>query len=275
MSARVIRPRTWDDAVRARADHPGAWVVAGGTGVQQVVRAGVEPPSEVIAIDRVRREPRGLALLGNGAVRLDALATVHEAFTAAALAPLWSTVDARGFATPALRRRATVVGNLMHLDGPQDLAPAMLLSGAVLEVRGVDRVRTVAVADLLGGHGPLRPDELVTGLRIVVPDGCVLERFAARRVSARTVATVGVARTGAGHRAVLVLQGRRATRVPHAEQALDDGLGTDDFCARMVQAADRMLGDAEEPPGGLRHVVVALSRRAGARLASRDGGARG
>lgn len=263
---RVVRPRTWDDAVRALVEHPEAWIVAGGTGVQQVVKAGSLPPAEVIALDRIRRSPRETA--GGGAVRLDALTTVHEAFTDGDLAPLWSTVDARGFATPALRRRATVVGNLLHAAGPRDLASALLLAEGVVEARGSGTDRDLSVADLLAGADALRPDELVAALRMTVPQRCVLERFAARRVSARTVATVGVAWTEGGHRAVLGLQGRAPTRVLSAERALDDARGTDDFCACMVRAVDDVLGAAADLPGGVRHVVIALSRRAGARLAA-------
>src|SRR5262245_13336209 len=107
----VLRPRTLDDALAARAAHRGAVVVAGGTGVMVELKAGRIGPPARIDLSRVA----GLrdSARDGGLVRLGAMTTYHDVLARHAgelpgLAQAIATIASR-----QLRNRATVAGALV------------------------------------------------------------------------------------------------------------------------------------------------------------------
>jgi xanthine dehydrogenase YagS FAD-binding subunit len=109
--------RTVADVAEARAallERPGAKLVAGGTGLIDLMKAGVESPSLVIDINRLPLA--AIELRAGGTLRIGALArnsAVADDPTVAARFPVLAQALLAG-ASGALRNMATVGGNLLQ-----------------------------------------------------------------------------------------------------------------------------------------------------------------
>lgn len=210
----LIRPTTVDEAVEACAQNPGCRVLAGGTDLLVNLRRGIgDPPPALIdlsAVDELRAiriEDDSLSI--GAAVRLTDLANhpaVIDHFPAVAQA-------AASVAGPTHRQMGTVGGNLCldtrclyynqsawwrsandhclkyggtvcHVAPKSkvcfatfsgDLAPALMVLGAVAELTGSGGVRALPVADLYTGDGQtylaLQPDEIVTKVTLTSSAG--------------------------------------------------------------------------------------------------------
>ena len=166
-------PATVAEAVDALARTDGARPIAGGTDLWirlEAKRAG-KPPPLLVSLQRVE----GLCSVeldgSGGELRIGAgvtLAALVEDPRVRAAAPLISTA-AWSMASPPVRSRATIGGNLCNASPAADLAPPLLVHEALAVVAGPGGERRIAIADLLTGPGStaLGPCEIVT--TIVVP----------------------------------------------------------------------------------------------------------
>ena len=103
-----------DSARAALLEHPDAKLIAGGTTLVDLMKAGVESPSVVIDINRLPLA--AIALRAGGTLRIGALARnsdVADDATVAARFPVLSQALLAG-ASGALRNMATVGGNLLQ-----------------------------------------------------------------------------------------------------------------------------------------------------------------
>jgi len=268
-----LRPTTWDQAVRLRTAHPEATVLAGGTALQPLFNAGALRPASVLSLAAIEpREPVQLTSERSG-VRFDALTTVHQALTNPLLERLFPDRELRWFGVPAVRHRATLVGNLLAPSGRRDLAVLLLLADARLQLRSGDGERELGLADLLAASSRLTPspsrltpsligpDELVTAVTVSLPDHLRHARAAIRASVAPAAATVAVALTALGPRVVLSIGGRIG-RVPAAERRwMDDGANVD-LAAAVRGAARVWSGDRrDEDTEYAVHAAGVLARR--------------
>ncbi len=203
------RPTSVADAARLLASEPGARLIAGGTGLMPNVRRGIERPAVLVDLSAVQ-DFAGVALaeaglaLGAG-VTLARLADdpgVEERYRAISEA-------ARAVAGPSHRNAATIGGNLCldtrcvfynqsewwraandyclkrggevchvapqgkrcHAAFSGDLAPALLVLGADIELVSARETRGIALSDLYrddgAAHLTIAADEVLT--RILVP----------------------------------------------------------------------------------------------------------
>lgn len=220
-----IYPTSWSRAVDELGD-PAAVVVAGGTGVQPWLTTTGATPSALVHL-RAIREAWEVEPATDG-LRLGAMVAVgHSAFEA------WFGDDGAGwFATPAVRRRATVVGNLVSRLGPRELGPVLVAAGARIHVW------------CSGAESAWRPAEHI--LREGLPNGalamqvelCRPERISYRRVSPRSRMSrveVGLcAAIGPGCGAALVAEtGGHAHRVDDVDAGLGRPNGRADFVAAV------------------------------------------
>jgi 4-hydroxybenzoyl-CoA reductase subunit beta len=113
-AARVVRPRTVDEAVRALAEAgPDAMILAGGTDVVPNLQMKLFSPRVLVDIKSIP-SLRGISTAENGALRIGALTTLaeieHSSFVAQEYSVLSQAV--RTIAGPLQRNMGTLGGNL-------------------------------------------------------------------------------------------------------------------------------------------------------------------
>jgi CO/xanthine dehydrogenase FAD-binding subunit len=274
----VLQPRTLDDALAARAAHPEAVAVAGGTGVMVDLNRGVEPPAllDLSRVAELRDARRG----DDGAsVRLGAATTYTDVLERWAddlpgLAQAAATVASR-----QVRNRATLAGALVLGDPSGDALAALGAAGATVEVRGPRGDRAIPAAAFVTGVGTcdLQPDELVVAIVVPVADGPVAyAKLGARNAMARAVCGVAIATHPARRSAGVCVVGAAPTAVrPDVAEAMLhadwDALGDPATAAKfgaLVAAAVDPIADARGSAEYRRHAVGVLARRALRRVAA-------
>jgi xanthine dehydrogenase small subunit len=160
------RPATLEAALLARAAHPEARVVAGGTDLvvemnQDGARHDRFLSLEAVAEIRTVAEDGAEIVLGAGLTLRDA------ELQAAARIPLLHDVLPL-FASPLIRARATIGGNLATASPIGDLAPVLLALDASLELASVRGRRRVPACEFFLGYRKtaLERDEVIVAVRV-------------------------------------------------------------------------------------------------------------
>jgi len=156
-----------NEAVRYLEAHPGARVLAGGTGLIPALSRSQLTASALVDLQHIP----GLAAvmpLDAGSVRIGALATLAEIAGNADIGTSY-TVLAEAIASaadPQIRNRATIGGSLVLDRRGGDVAAALLALAAVINVTGPTGDRAVAIDTLLGGQEAVRlgPADIVTSI---------------------------------------------------------------------------------------------------------------
>ncbi|GAA1822022.1 xanthine dehydrogenase small subunit [Agromyces salentinus] len=166
---RFLRPSSLDDALRLLREEPDAAVVAGSTdwGVEVNLRGRRAPLT--VAIEHLP-ELRTVAF-GDDAVEIGAALPLSEVERRLdGRVPLLAALFPQ-FASPLIRNRATIGGNLGTASPIGDAAPALLALGASVVLVSADGEREVDLADFFTGYRQTlrRPDELVRAVRIPLP----------------------------------------------------------------------------------------------------------
>lgn len=160
------RPASLKEALFLRARHPEARVIAGGTDV--VVEMNQEGTQharflalEAIAELRAISEEEGTLVLGAGVTLSDIEERLRGKIALfAELAPL--------FASPLIRARATLAGNLATASPIGDGSLALLALDAEIELASVRGRRRLALHRFFTGYRQtaLEPDELIVAVRV-------------------------------------------------------------------------------------------------------------
>jgi xanthine dehydrogenase small subunit len=166
--ARFDRPRTLDEALRLRQAHPVATLLMGGTDLTVDVNQRATRHPHVIALGAVialrRCEERdGEFAIGAGVT----WQTLAERL--APRIPLLAQVIPL-FASPPIRARATLGGNLMTASPVGDGAPVLLALDAAVVLASCAGTRRIALCDFFTGYRrtALAPDELLAAVRVPV-----------------------------------------------------------------------------------------------------------
>jgi CO/xanthine dehydrogenase FAD-binding subunit len=272
----VLRPTTLDDALAARAAHPDAVVVAGGTGVMVELNAGRIDPPALIDLSRVaglRDSARDADVVTLGATTTYADVLDRHAETLPGLAQAVATIASR-----QLRNRATIGGALVLGDPSSDALAALGAADATVRVASADGdERAIPAHAFVTGVGAcdLRDGELVVSIDVPVADGPVAyAKAGARNAMARAVCGVAIALHADRRRAGVCVVGAAPTAI-RPELAEDlvaaswDGLAAaaPRFGALVAQAVDP-LPDARGSAGHRRRVASVLATRALRRVAA-------
>ena len=161
----LFLPRTLEAAVRWKAQHPGAVVVAGATEIGVAMSVKGAAPREILSLARVD----GLDEVGveNGALVWGARATwTQVAKKTRSIVPEWAEFLGR-WGSPQLRNAGTVAGSIMGASPISDSLPFLLICEAELEFWGENGARRVEIADFLAGDTVARSDEILR--RVLVP----------------------------------------------------------------------------------------------------------
>ena len=192
-----VRPNTLAEAARALADCSGsARVLAGGTDLVPWLRDDAVHPDLVVDIKSIE----GLHDLAveDQTMTIGSLVTftdLMESLVVAEHAPLLAEA-AETVASPGIRNRATVVGNICSAVPSCDAGPVLLAYDTQVHLVGPAGTRTVPIQEWFVGlrQTARRDDEIVTHLTIELPThgGCYVKlmRYGGEDLAQAAVAIV-------------------------------------------------------------------------------------
>ncbi|WP_432988217.1 FAD binding domain-containing protein [Dactylosporangium sp. CA-233914] len=183
-----LRPSTWDEALGAKAAHPDAVPIAGGTDVMVELNFDRRRPSALLDLSRLHEitewGPDGVVLrVGAGVTYRRIIDELGGSLPGLAMA-------ARTVGSPQIRNRGTVGGNLGSASPAGDAHPPLLAAGARVEVASVRGTRRIPVAEFFAGpkRSALAPDELIAAF--LVPPAAGAQQFA--KVGTRNAMVIAV-----------------------------------------------------------------------------------
>lgn len=167
----VLTPRSLDEALGLKAEHPDALPIQGGTDVMVALNFDRKRPGTILNLNEVA-ELRGWSR-ENGTLRLGAGLTYAEAMRGELAEALPALAEAsRTVGSPQIRNRGTIGGNLGTASPAGDALPPLIVERADVELVSVRGVRRVALEEFLVGvkRNALEPDELIISV-LVAPSG--------------------------------------------------------------------------------------------------------
>ncbi len=240
--ARYVRPGSLEETLELLAEHgAAARIVAGGTDLLVELDRGMRPDLDVVidlssieGLDSIHQSRHGIHI---GPMVTHNQCVAHDLIRAHAL-PLAQACWEVG--SPALRNRATVVGNIVTASPANDSLSALVALDADITIASARGIRTVPMTEFTTGvrRTVLEPDELVTGILIPIPADDVDRRglylkLGLRRAQAISVvhlavmATFGTDGSVSDSRIVLGSVAPTVGRVSDAEALLDAAIITD------------------------------------------------
>jgi CO/xanthine dehydrogenase FAD-binding subunit len=162
----VLTPRSLDDALRLKAEHPDAVPIQGGTDVMIELNFGRARPPALLNLNEVA-ELRGWSR-ENGTVRLGAGLTYAEAMAALAEELPALAEASRTVGSPQIRNRGTIGGNLGTASPAGDALPPLLVEGAEIEIASTRGERRIPLGQFLLGpkRNGLAEDELIVAAHV-------------------------------------------------------------------------------------------------------------
>ena len=163
----VLTPRSLEDALRLRAEHPDALPIQGGSDVMVALNFDRVRPVTLLNLNEVA-ELRGWSR-ENGTLRLGAGLTYSEAMNGEVAEALPALVEAsRTVGSPQIRNRGTIGGNLGTASPAGDALPPLLVEGADVEVASVRGARRMPLDEFLVGvkKSALADDELIVAVHL-------------------------------------------------------------------------------------------------------------
>ena len=166
-----LQPATWEEALEAKAAHPEAMPLWGGTDVMVDVNFGRARPEAILDLTRVSEltehdRDDGMLRVGAGVTYTRAIAELGDALPGLAIA-------SRTVGSPQIRNRGTIGGNLGSSSPAGDALPPLYASGAAVELASTRGTRTVAIEDFITGpkKNTLEPDELIAAFHVPAARG--------------------------------------------------------------------------------------------------------
>ena len=255
----VLTPRSLDEALRLRAEHPDALPVQGGTDVMIDLNFDRQRPAVLLNLNEVE-ELRGWSR-DDGRVRLGSGLTYTEAMRAP-LAELFPALAqaSRTVGSPQIRNRGTVGGNLGTASPAGHALAPLLVHRAEVELASARGSRTLPLEEFLVGpkRNALADDELIVAVS--------LQRSRAEQTfmkvgprNAMVIAVVSLALCADRERGELRAAFGSAGPVPTLVTA---PLAERDSFPDLVAAAARPIDDLRGTAEYRRHAIRVLTRRA-------------
>ena len=252
----VLNPRSLDEALRLKSEHPEAVPIAGGTDLMVALNFDRLRPPTLLNLNEVP-ELRGWSR-ENGSLRLGAGLTYAEAMEEPLAGLLPALAEAsRTVGSPQIRNRGTIGGNLGTASPAGDALPPLLVGGAGVILASVRGERTVPLHEFVVGpkRNVLADDELIAAVTI--------EPAAARETfmkvgprNAMVIAVVSLAlRVGDELRAAFGSAGPVPTLVRAGADEVDS-------FPEQVAAAASPIDDVRGTASYRRHALRVLTKRA-------------
>jgi CO/xanthine dehydrogenase FAD-binding subunit len=161
-----LQPASWAEALEAKAEHPEALPLWGGTDVMVDLNFGRARPDAILDLTRVEELTRwdrddGALRVGAGVTYTRAIDELHDALPGLAIA-------SRTVGSPQIRNRGTIGGNLGSSSPAGDALPPLYASHAEVEVESTRGSRRIPVEDFITGpkQNVLEPDELIAAFHV-------------------------------------------------------------------------------------------------------------
>lgn len=187
-----LQPRSWEEALAAKAAHPGAVALAGGTDLMVELNYGRVRPEVLVDLGRVAELAEwsmegGMVKVGAGVSFTRVIDELGGYLPGLAMA-------SRTVGSPQIRNRGTVGGNLATASPAGDAHPSLLAGRAEVEVASVRGSRRIPIDQFYTGvkRQALAPDELIAAVRLRAATGP--EQFV--KVGTRNAMVIAVASLG-------------------------------------------------------------------------------
>jgi CO/xanthine dehydrogenase FAD-binding subunit len=244
-----IAPTTWAEALDAKAAHPDAVPIAGGTDVMVDINFDRSRPNALLDLTRIAdlkewSRDNGTLRVGAGVSYTRIIDELGDVLPGLAIA-------SRTVGSPQIRNRGTVGGNLGSASPAGDAHPPLLAGRAAVEAASVRGTRSIPIDDFFLGpkQHVLAPDELIAAFVIKAAAGP--EQFS--KVGTRNAMVIAVTSfalaldpstrtvgTGIGSAAATP---RRAS---DAEAFLEDELSAAEQWESPASLDDRVVGHFSE-----------------------------
>ena len=248
----VLTPRTLDEALRLKAEVPGAVPIQGGTDVMVELNFDRARPAALLNLNEVA-ELRGWSRT-NGRITLGAGLTYTEAMQV----PLPALAEAsRTVGGPQIRNRGTIGGNLGTSSPAGDALPPLLVAGAQVRMASVRGERTTSLQEFVVGvkRNALADDELILDVSVdAEPARETFMKVGPR--NAMVISVVSLALRAAGE---LTASFGSAGPVPGVVRAaIEDA----ESFPEQVAAAATPIDDVRGTAAYRRHALRVLTKRA-------------
>ena len=265
----LLEPTTVTEACQMLDAGEDVRPVSGGTALLILVKQGLLRPQTLVNLKKLEGA-NAIARNGAGAVRIEAMATIHEVETSPVVREHLPVLAAacHQVANIRIRHLATIGGNLAHGDHQSDPPGVLVALDAEVELSGIQGTRAMKLADFLLGtyETALEPGEMVTA--VTVPP--VLGRLVGDYLKFTTGSSEE--RPCAGITALVRLEGDRPVEARLAVGAvaarpllLCETDPTEEVLQQMAErAADEIdpIPDLRGSAEYKRHLVRVLGRRA-------------
>ncbi|MFJ3038870.1 FAD binding domain-containing protein [Streptomyces tendae] len=273
-----LRPASWEEALAAKAEHPTAVPIAGGTDLMVEINFDHRRPDVLMDLGRIGDLTEWE--VGEDSVRLGASVPYTRIMENLRTELPGLALASHTVASPQIRNRGGVGGNLGTASPAGDAHPALLASGAEVEAASVRGTRRIPIDAFYTGvkRNALEPDELIRAVHIRKADGPQqFSKVGTRNAMVIAVCAFGLAlhpesrtvRTGIGSAAPTPVRATAAEEFLNA--ALEDGGFWEngkivtpsavkrfaDLCSAACNPIDDVRGTADYR----RHAVGVMARR--------------
>jgi CO/xanthine dehydrogenase FAD-binding subunit len=226
-----FQPHAWAESLAAKAEHPGAVPIAGGTDVMVELNFDRHRPQALLDLTRVSELTQWS--VEGPAIRLGAGVTYTRIINELGCRLPGLAMASRTVGSPQIRNRGTVGGNLGTASPAGDSHPALLAAGAEVEVASVRGSRRIPITEFYVGvkRNALEADELIKAIWITSPSGP--QQFS--KIGPRNAMAIAVCSFG------LALHPDR--------RVVGTGIGSAAPTPRVAAEAGRFLADALEEAG--------------------------
>ncbi|MFB7916413.1 FAD binding domain-containing protein [Streptomyces sp. NPDC056061] len=273
-----LRPASWEEALAAKAEHPAAVPIAGGTDVMVEINFDHRRPEHLLDLNRIAE--LSAWEVGRENVRLGASVPYSHIMEHLRAELPGLALASHTVASPQIRNRGGVGGNLGTASPAGDAHPALLAAGAEVEAASVRGTRMIPIDAFYTGvkRNALEPDELIRAVHIRKADGPQqYSKVGTRNAMVIAVCAFGLAlhpgtrtvRTGIGSAAPTPVRAKAAEEFLNA--ALEEGGLWDSRAALAPSVAARFaalaagacnpIDDVRGTAGYRRHAVGVMARR--------------
>jgi len=237
-----LRPRSWADALAAKAELPAATPLAGGTDLMVEINFDRRRPEALLDLNPVD-ELADWFLDGDQLV-LGATLPYARLITELGDRLPGLAMAARTIGSPQIRNRASIGGNLGSASPAGDCHPVLLALDAVVEVASARGERRIPVDEfyLAPKRSALAPDELIRAVRIPTGSGpCQFAKVGTRNAMVIAVCSFAVALRPAS--------GSVRTGIGSAAPTPVRAAAAEAFLAGELDSAGLWQSRGELPPG--------------------------
>jgi CO/xanthine dehydrogenase FAD-binding subunit len=252
----VLTPRSLDEALRIKAEHPDAWPIQGGTDVMVALNFDRGRPAVLLNLNEVP-ELRGWSR-DDGSLRLGSGLTYMEIERGELREVLPALAEAsRTVGSPQIRNRGTIGGNLGTSSPAGDALPPLLVEHAEVECASVRGTRRLPLGEFVTGvkRNALAGDELITAVYLT-PSGAPQTFMKVGPRNAMVIAVVSLA-VSAGEE----LRASFGSAAPRPMLVTAPREDADSFPERVAEAAEP-IDDVRGTAKYRRHALRVLTKRA-------------